>query len=165
MKSKMRVYHRYLGFFLAGIMTVYALSGVTLIFRNTEVFKVEKRIEKTLEPGLEAKALGKALRIRRLKVREETEEQIVFARGTYHKKTGEVGYKIVEPPLLLKKFESMHKASTSRPLFFFNIFFGLALFFFVVSSFFMFAPRPKPFKTGMYFTGAGLVLTVVMVLV
>lgn len=32
----MRVYHRYLGFFLAGIMAVYAISGVVLIFRDTD---------------------------------------------------------------------------------------------------------------------------------
>ncbi|MBT5151546.1 MAG: hypothetical protein HOM43_04090, partial [Flavobacteriales bacterium] len=35
-----RVLHRYLGYFLAGIMMVYALSGITLIFRKTDSFKV-----------------------------------------------------------------------------------------------------------------------------
>ena len=35
----MRIIHRYLGFFLAGIMTVYALSGVLLIFRSTDFLK------------------------------------------------------------------------------------------------------------------------------
>ena len=35
-----RVLHRYLGYFLAGIMIVYALSGITLIFRKTDSFKV-----------------------------------------------------------------------------------------------------------------------------
>lgn len=37
--TKMRIYHRYLGFFLAGIMAVYALSGVILIFRETPFLK------------------------------------------------------------------------------------------------------------------------------
>jgi uncharacterized iron-regulated membrane protein len=32
----MRIFHRYLGFFLSGIMTVYALSGVVLIFRDSD---------------------------------------------------------------------------------------------------------------------------------
>ena len=36
-----RVLHRYLGFFLAGIMMIYAVSGITLIFRNTDTFKQE----------------------------------------------------------------------------------------------------------------------------
>jgi uncharacterized iron-regulated membrane protein len=30
--NSMRIYHRYLGFFLAGIMAVYAVSGVVMIF-------------------------------------------------------------------------------------------------------------------------------------
>lgn len=30
----MREYHRYLGFFLAGIMAIYAVSGVLVIFWN-----------------------------------------------------------------------------------------------------------------------------------
>ena len=39
LSNKMRVYHRYLGFFLAGIMFMYALSGITLTFRDKEYFK------------------------------------------------------------------------------------------------------------------------------
>ena len=35
--TTMRVYHRYLGFFLAGIMAVYATSRMVLIFRNTDL--------------------------------------------------------------------------------------------------------------------------------
>ena len=42
-KYNMRIIHRYLGFFLAGIMAVYALSGIVLIFRDTNIFKKEKR--------------------------------------------------------------------------------------------------------------------------
>ncbi|MGB5405007.1 hypothetical protein [Robiginitalea sp.] len=32
---KVRVIHRYLGYFLAGIMAMYALSGIVMIFRET----------------------------------------------------------------------------------------------------------------------------------
>ena len=42
MSKKARVWHRYLGFFLAGIMAVYAVSGVVMIFRNTDFLKQEK---------------------------------------------------------------------------------------------------------------------------
>ena len=41
--NKVRVYHRYLGFFLTGIMFMYALSGITLTFRDKEYFKGCKR--------------------------------------------------------------------------------------------------------------------------
>ena len=36
LNTTMRVYHRYLGFFLAGIMAVYAISGIVMIFRDTD---------------------------------------------------------------------------------------------------------------------------------
>ena len=32
---KFRVLHRYLGFFLAGVMAIYAISGIIMIFRET----------------------------------------------------------------------------------------------------------------------------------
>ena len=44
-KVTMRVLHRYLGFFLAGIMAVYALSGIVLIFRDTDFLKSEQTVE------------------------------------------------------------------------------------------------------------------------
>ena len=58
--TKFRVYHRYLGFFLTGIMFVYALSGITLTFRNTDYFKQEKVVEKTVDKGLERPLLGRS---------------------------------------------------------------------------------------------------------
>ena len=36
----MRIAHRYLGFFLLGIMVFYALSGIILIYRDTDTFKL-----------------------------------------------------------------------------------------------------------------------------
>lgn len=41
--NKMRTYHRYLGFFLAGIMAMYSISGIVLIFRDTDFLKKETR--------------------------------------------------------------------------------------------------------------------------
>jgi len=52
-----RILHRYLGYFLAGIMMVYALSGITLIFRKTDTFKVSVQKEMIVESGLDAAAL------------------------------------------------------------------------------------------------------------
>jgi uncharacterized iron-regulated membrane protein len=47
LNTNMRIYHRYLGFFLAGIMAVYAISGVVMIFRDTDFLKSERTVEKT----------------------------------------------------------------------------------------------------------------------
>jgi uncharacterized iron-regulated membrane protein len=163
MKKQMRIWHRYLGFFLSGIMAVYAISGVVLIFRDTDFLKVEKQIERELKPGLDEVSLGQALRIRGLRAIEESTSQIVFAQGTYDKETGSVAYTSKQLPLVLKKMTEMHKANSKQPLFYLNIFFGGSLLFFVLSSFLMFLPSSKIFRRGIYVALAGLVLTIVMV--
>src|SRR5437868_4717447 len=91
-KQSMRVYHRYLGFFLAGIMTMYAISGITLIFRDTDFLKVERQNEKQLDPNLTAESLGRALRMRDLKIEKEEGDIATFASGTYNKVTGMASY-------------------------------------------------------------------------
>ncbi|MEK9613198.1 MAG: hypothetical protein VW080_04645 [Flavobacteriaceae bacterium] len=45
--NKMRIYHRYLGFYLAGVMAVYAFSGTIMIFRRTDTFKKVTEIRST----------------------------------------------------------------------------------------------------------------------
>ena len=44
-RTTMRLLHRYIGYFMAGIMAVYAISGVLLIYRDTDFLKKEKEIE------------------------------------------------------------------------------------------------------------------------
>ena len=163
MKNRMRIYHRYLGFFLSGIMAVYALSGMIMIFRNTDFLKVETKYERQLSPGLSAAKLGEEIKIRRLKGVEDSEQEIVFAEGVYNKETGQASYTLKALPVVLKKMEDMHKATSDQPLFYLNLFFGASLLFFVVSSFFMFLPKSKTFRYGIYYAVAGLGLTVVMV--
>lgn len=74
----MRIIHRYLGFFLAGIMAVYALSGVLLIFRDTQFLKQEKNIVKTVAPNLSGEDLGKELHLRKFKAEHE-EGDVLFS--------------------------------------------------------------------------------------
>ena len=126
--QKMRVYHRYLGFFLTGIMTVYAVSGFIMIFRNTETFKVERDYQVVLEKGLGEEQLGRALRMRGFKALETNGDILSFEGGTYNAATGEASYSKKELPYLLDKLERMHKATTDSPLFFMNIFFSFSLF-------------------------------------
>ncbi|KQC33576.1 membrane protein [Nonlabens sp. YIK11] len=163
--NKVRMYHRYLGFFLAGIMAVYAISGVTLIYRDTDVFKKKTEIETTLEPNLTADQVGKELKIRRFSATSETATTINFKNGSYDKTTGAAAYTKVETPYLLNKLQNFHKAETGDPLYFLNIFFGVSLLFFVVSAFWMFLPSTPIFKKGMWFAAAGLVLTLVLLFV
>ncbi len=163
--TSMRVYHRYLGFFLAGIMAVYAISGMVLIFRDTDFLKKEKQIERTVPPETKLEDVGRELRIRDFKI-EKTEGDIAyFKQGTYNLKTGVANYTVKELPLVMDKLTKLHKANSGSPLFFMNVFFGLSLFFFVISSFWMFLPQTTIFRKGLYFTLAGLVLTLIMLFV
>ncbi len=165
MHKNMRIYHRYLGFFLAGIMAVYAISGIVMIFRNTDYLKKDITETRQVPVGTEPEELGEILRIRDFKV-DKTESGVVyFAQGNYILETGQVTYTRKDLPLLLKKMTQLHKANTDKPLFFLNILFGLSLLFFVVSSFWMFLPNSHLFKKGLYFTLAGLMLALLLVFV
>ncbi len=163
--NKMRVYHRYLGFFLAGIMAVYALSGVVLIFRDTDFLKKDIVNEKQLEPNLNAEQLSKEIKIKRLKFTAQEGNMATFAQGTYNLGTGKVNYTTKKLPYLLDKMTHLHKAKSADPLYFLNIFFGGALLFFVISSFWMFLPNTTIFKKGMYFALGGMLLTIILLLV
>ena len=163
--NNMRVYHRYLGFFLAGIMAVYATSGVVMIFRDTDFLKREKQLEKKLAPGLKLEELGRAIRIGNLKAESETNELIRFQQGYYNKVTGMTVYTFMSLPKGIEKLTQLHKASTKQPLFYLNVFFGMGLLFFVISSFWMFMPKTTIFKKGLYFTLAGILLTIILLIV
>ncbi|GAB4411897.1 MAG: hypothetical protein OHK0039_17420 [Bacteroidia bacterium] len=160
----MRVVHRYLGFFLVGIMGVYALSGMVLIFRDTDFLKREQQVTKQVKAQAQEEELGQLLGIRQLKVTREADGKLYFENGVYDIASGQAVYTVKALPLVLDKMTHLHKAKSSDPLFFFNIFFGLSLLFFVVSSFWMFLPKTGFFKKGMYFVAGGAVLTLVLLL-
>ena len=162
---KMREYHRYLGFFLAGIMAVYSISGITLIFRDSDFLKIKTEETQTLAPNLKEAELARPLGMRNLKVDKEENGLYYFKSGTYNVQTGEAVYTKAELPTILKNMANFHKAKSGDPLFFMNIFFGISLLFFVISSFYMFLPKTSIFKKGMYFAAAGIVLTVILLFV
>tara|TARA_R110000782_G_scaffold63853_2_gene130547 strand:- start:845 stop:1351 length:507 start_codon:yes stop_codon:yes gene_type:complete len=163
---RMRIIHRYLGFFLAGIMAMYSISGILMIFRNTDFLKSEKIMEQQLKPNLEVGELSGALRIKGGVKPERTEGDIIyFSQGEYNTKTGMAAVKKMELPIILSKMEHLHKATTDSPVYWLNIFFGLSLLFFVISSFWMFMPQTSVFKKGLYFTLGGIVLTTILLFV
>lgn len=162
---KMRVYHRYLGFFTAGIMAVYAISGITLIFRDTNTFKVVEEITVELPAQTEPDQLGEALGMRRFRVDSMNENTVFFRDGSFDRHTGIAKYTKAEMPFVLEKMSQMHKATSSKPLAFLNVIFGLSLLFFVVSSFWMFFPGTDIFKKGLLFAGVGIVLALVMIFI
>lgn len=164
-KISMRILHRYLGFFLAGIMAMYALSGVVMIFRTTDLLKQEQKVEKKLEPNISNVELGKLLRLRDFKPVKTEGDLVYFENGIYNSKTGEASYTVKELPFLLNKMTQIHKATTNSPLYFLNIFFGLSLLFFVISTFWMFRPKTRIFRYGLFYTLGGVVLTLILLFV
>lgn len=163
--KNMRVYHRYLGFFLAGIMAIYSISGIILIFRETSFLKSEVHKVLTIAPNLKNEEIGPAIKIKNLKTTGEEGDVVKFEQGTYNKTTGIADFKVKELPNFINKLTKLHKATTKDPLYFLNIFFGMSLFFFVISSFWMFMPGTTIFKKGLYFTIAGMVLVLIMLFV
>jgi hypothetical protein len=165
LNTTMRVYHRYLGFFLCGIMAMYAISGIILIFRETSFLKTEKKNEIKISAEVKIDELGKALKIRDLKIDKEENGILYFKNGTYNKATHVAKYTTSELPYIVDKMTKLHKANTKSPIYFLNIFFGLSLLFFVISSFWMFMPKTAIFKKGLYFTLGGIILTLILLFV
>ncbi|AZQ44350.1 hypothetical protein [Nonlabens ponticola] len=163
--NKMRLYHRNLGFFLAGIMAVYAISGIALIFRDTDYLKKEVIHEKRIATNLDQAALRTELRIKKLEVIKTSNDTLYFKEGTYNTATGDAVFTKMQTPYLLDKLQHFHKAKTGDPLYYLNIFFGVGLLFFVVSAFWMFMPSTPIFKKGVLFAAAGLVLTLLLLFI
>ncbi|MEO5943993.1 MAG: PepSY domain-containing protein [Ferruginibacter sp.] len=161
-KNQWRLIHRYLGFFLAGIMAVYAISGIILIFRDTTFLKKEVHSEKIVAANLTEEALGKELKQKNLKFTGDSNGIFNFKNGTYNAATGKVNITTDELPFFVTQLTKLHKANTGQPLFFLNIFFGVSLLFFVLSSFWMFRPKSSVFKKGMYWTVGGIALTLLL---
>ncbi len=160
--QKFRTTHRYIGNFLAGIMAVYAISGIVLIFRDTNFLKSEHQIEKVLKPNIDKKNLAKELRVRELQNVSENTDSILFQNGSYNKSTGVTKITIMKLPFVLDKLTHLHKAKSGDPLYWFNIFFGISLLALVITSFWMLRPKTKIFTNGLYFTLSGVALILIM---
>ena len=146
-------------------MAVYSISGIALIFRKTDAFKKVVEITKTISPNLSVKDLESTLKIKNLYVNSIEGNIVYFDKGRYNKQTGEVVYSKKEIPFFLKKMQTLHKATTKSPVYWLNIFFGISLLFFVISSFWMFLPSTSVFKKGIYFSLAGILMTIIILFI
>ena len=160
----MRSLHRDLGYFVLGITIIYAMSGIILIYRDTNFLKSEKTIEKQLAPNLQASELGKAMQKRGFEVLKSEGYLIYFQNGTYNKTTGVAKYADKTLPPFIEKINNLHKASSKDLSHLLSTIFGFILLFLAVSSFWMFKPKSKQFRRGILFAGAGLVFTLILIL-
>jgi len=163
---KMRIIHRYLGFFLAGVMAMYAISGIILVFRKTSFLKQEVKKEQVIAANLKPEDIGRTLEIKNFKVAKAEGDIVSFGeKNTYNRATGEVVTYKKQYGYVVDKITHLHKATTNDPLYYLNIFFGLGLLFFVISAFWMYMPGGKILRKGLIFTAAGIILTLIMLFV
>ncbi len=78
MAKVIRTLHRNIGFFLFGLVIIYSLTGILLIYRDTDFLKKKKQVEKQLKTNLEEAELRKELRIRDFLVSSTKENMIFF---------------------------------------------------------------------------------------
>lgn len=159
-----RKYHRWLGFFLSGIMAIYAMSGVLLIFRPTDFLKYEQVQTRQLSANLSAEDVSSAIKVRGLKVISEDNDTITLNVGEYDKASGIATLTRKDYPIVLAKMVKLHKATNNSPLFYLNIAFGVSLLFFVVSAFLMFMPKLPMYKNGLKIAGIGAAVAILTVI-
>ena len=87
LSQKVRAIHRYLGFFLAGVMAIYAISGIIMIFRETNFLKSETIVTSQLEPNLTGGELSPKLRMG-VMVEKKEGDVLYFIDGNYNQSTG-----------------------------------------------------------------------------
>jgi len=160
----MRSIHRDLGYFAFGLVVIYVLSGVALIYRDTDFLKREVTVERQLKPNLEIAEVGRELRMREVKVIKTEGDMITFQNGTYNKTTGDATFVAKEVMFPVNKFINFHKAISSKATHWFNLVFGGVFLFLAVSSLWMFKPNTRTFRRGMILVGVGIVFTIVLLL-
>ncbi len=160
----MRSLHRDLGYLAFGLVLIYALSGIVLLYRNTDFLKKEVAIERQLKPGMAVEDVSRELRMRELKVIKSEGDLVYFQEGIYNKASGMVQYKSKEIMKPFSWFINFHKAVSNKASYFFNLAFGAIFLFLAISSLWMFKPKTKTFKRGMILTAIGIVVSILILL-
>jgi hypothetical protein len=163
LQNTMRNLHRDIGFFLIGLVVLYSLSGVLLIYRDTDFLKTEQLIETTMAPNLEEQALARELKTKRLIGARQEGDQLLFKGGSYNRITGEVSFRTEKLPQPLEMFVHLHKAPSEKAVSWLTTLFGALLAFMAISSFWMFRSSHKQFKRGMVLATSGFCAAVLMV--
>jgi hypothetical protein len=160
----MRFLHNKIGFFIAGLVIIYGLSGLLQTYRDTDLLKHDVLHEQQLEAHLPESQLGQKLRQRNFKVIKTEGSLLHFQDGTYDTETGMAKYTTKEWYSWINPFTELHKTPSKNAAHYFTTLFGIAMLFMSVSAFWMFRPGTKLFSSGVFLTIAGLVAAVILLL-
>lgn len=158
----MRALHRDVGFFVVGLVLVYSLSGIVLVYRDIGLLTYTAKVEKELSPGMAPDELGKVLHLRGFKVLKTEGDMVYFPDGSYNKATGLAAYSVRQLPAPLQKFVELHKTASGKITHWYAILFGSLLCFLGISSFWMYNPGSPTLRRGACIAGAGIVATAVV---
>jgi hypothetical protein len=158
----MRSLHKDVGFLIIGFVVIFSLSGIVLIYRNTDFLKHKVTVEKSLKADLTNEELGRELRMRDFKVEKEEGSMVLFDNGSYDRTTGVVVFQTREIIFPFNKFIDLHKVNGSNSIHWFTLIFGMLLLFLAISSFWMYKPGTKNFIRGLIFTFLGIVIAVIV---
>ena len=160
-----RSLHRDIGYFVVGLTLIYVLSGIVLVYRDTDFLKIKTEVSKQLDPGLDEATLGQKLKMRRFKVISSEGNIMQFENGTYNRSNGEVHYTEKKLPVIFEKLNDLHKSSSKNAGSVLNVIYAILLGFLAISSFWMFGKKSKLFLRGIILSTAGIIFALVMVFV
>lgn len=161
----MRALHRDIGFFVAGLIVVYALNGIILNYRDTNFLKTDTQVEKKLSPNMKPDKVGEALRLKGFEVTKTEGETIWFKEGTYNLTTGVAIYTTKDIRFPFNKLINLHKSISKNPAHWFNVLFGVLFLFMAISSFWMFKKGTKYFRRGIFIASTGIVFVIILLLI
>lgn len=159
----MQILHRDIGYFLVGIISVYALSGTLLIFRMSDFMKHDVEMERSLTPGLSMEELAREMRLPNLNNATVEGDMVYFQNGSYNSSTGEavtIRRDLIFP---FNKFSSFHRSGGTGIIKYITGLCGLMLFFLAVSSFWMYKKGSKKFWRGIILASTGIIFFLIII--
>jgi len=163
-RKTMRNLHNKIGFFIVGLVIIYCLSGIVQTYRDTDLLKQVINHEQTLAPNLNEAQLGAAIKMKNLKVTKTENSIFYFKDGSYDTATGAVKYTTKELYPLVHKVTELHKANSKGIVHYFTITFSILLLFMCISAFWMFKPGTKLFSSAVWLTIAGIIASVLLLI-
>ncbi len=160
-----RSLHRDIGFFVIGITVIYCISGILLVYRDSDFLKHEVIIEKEIKPNLNESDLGMLLHLKDFKVYKTEGDIVYFLNGTYNKATGLVKYKDKVLPSVFTSSIQLHKTSSHSATRWISVVFGISLMFLAISSFWMFKSKTKFFRRGISVAIGGGIVAIILLII